>query len=87
MEHSDMTILQIDKAYFRLPDGFDGTVEDAVVLFAEYFASHKGNTKQYKDGNDWDRFIDLWPHDESKFCGAIGVLDLNGDHTEFVCRQ
>lgn len=78
-----MAVLDISSAFFRLPEGFEGTVEDAVLLFAKYFVEHKSNSTRFTTANAedantsrqncWERFTDSYPHDDVKFCGAIGV--------------
>jgi hypothetical protein len=81
--NKSVKILVVESLYFRLPDDFNGTKDDAFKLMAEYWANRAGREEIYpshKEVSTWDRFVNLWPHDEQKISAAVGVgIAENGE--------
>lgn len=70
-----MKMLYIREAYFKLPDDFVGSKDDALALFAEYSKTHRDRTIEYdvEETDPYTAFIDLWPFDERKASAQMAI--------------
>ncbi len=79
----NIKFLQVNSLYFRLPDNFNGTTQEAFKLLAKHFADCTLDEPEEseKDLNTldkecWDSFKDYYPHDEFKVVGSFGITEL-----------
>lgn len=80
-------ILQLKDCYFRLPDNFNGTKEEAMTLFVEYFCRTKENAIKHEgEVDNWENFKSLWPHDKFKYSGATNAISLVNKEWEVIAK-
>lgn len=70
-------ILMVKDCTFILPDGFDGTLEDAFTEFLEYRVKHLSEAKYIDDSGIFSTF-DILMHSGKKprVCGQYAMYEL-----------
>ena len=81
----NLTILTIGESYFKLPDDFNGSKFDAILLLAQYLYDHQNSAGEVGIAtNTWEAFKNLHPWEEKKTTIACGLQHWDGDSWEFV---
>lgn len=79
-------ILRIGEGYFNLPDDFEGSLGDALMLLAEYTLEREATKNTIKETRDSvpDIFLRLWNDDSSKCSIGFDMYKLlqNGKEWE-----
>lgn len=78
-------LLKIDKCYYNLPDNFNGTLGEALLLLANYRLEkeRKNKISDNTDVDDWDSYTKLMENDEAKCTVEYALCKLSDDKTKW----
>lgn len=77
-------LLQIKECYFNLPDDFNGSLGEALMLLAQYRLKCEENQKiKNMDKCDTDTYASLMTNNESKCSIAYSICQLSEDGSKW----
>jgi len=75
-------LFTLDECYFNIPDDFNGTLGDALMLLAKYRLECESKEKSNKEDID-DSYKYLITHDDIKCTLVYRLLKLSDDKTSW----
>ena len=76
-------LLAIKECYFKLPDNFNGSLGDALMLLAQYRLQCEKNQKIKKQDLDVDCYINLMKSSDEKCSIKYDIYQLSEDGLEW----
>lgn len=76
-------LLSIKECYFNLPDDFEGTLGDALMLLAKKRLESESKEKINKEDNDFDCYTTLLSNRDIKCSIKYSLCKLSDDGTKW----